>query len=157
MWKPIRPRFEIARGYRDTNPFDGPKLKLWRERARNQTDGRVMHANGCSLCQTRSYASSPKASKCFLRISATEVPDDFPPTARAHPAQQSRRTGFEQGRQVPGELRKILNAIEGAEVRERTVEGFTAWQPGDVFGSHQARLHQAGFFAFSDPASRNFD
>src|SRR5580692_1938032 len=157
MWEPIRPRFEIARGHRDTNPSDGLELKLRRKRARKRTYRRVVHANGRSLRQASSYASTPEAPKSFAWVSTTQVPDDFPQAVRAHPAQQSRRTGFEQGGQVPGELRKIFNAIQRAEVGERTVEGFTASQVGDVFGSHQARLHQAGFFAFSDPASRNFD
>src|ERR1700721_523705 len=96
MGKAARPRFKVARWYRNTNPFDGLKLKLWGERAREQTYRRVMHADGRSLYQACIYASTPKSSKGFTRISATEVPDDFPQAVRAHPAQQGRRTRFEQ-------------------------------------------------------------
>src|ERR1700687_5613976 len=54
-------------------------------------------------------------------------------------------------------MRKIFNAIQRAEVGERTVEGLTTSQGGDVFGSQQVGLYQAAFVASSNSPSRNFD
>jgi hypothetical protein len=92
-----------------------------------------------------------------MRICVPEIPDYLPQAAGAYPAKQSRRTGFEQDCQVPGKLRKILNAIERPEVGERTVEDVTVSQGGDVFGRQQVGFYQVAFIASSNSPAGDFD
>ncbi len=68
-------------------------------------------------------ATAPQAASGLPRPAADQEPGPFPGYQRAHDAQHRRRSRPQSGSQRAGRGRQIGNAVEGAEVRQSTIEG----------------------------------
>jgi hypothetical protein len=81
-----------------------------------------MNMDECSVGDSSVDPLLLESTECLVFVRVRKIPDHFPYAPGTHPTQHSSRTGFEHSSETVSYPLEIIDAIQGAKIRESAVE-----------------------------------